>query len=99
LVGHLNGAHGTEKRSIDSLTDCSPAEADLAPNLTAEGAGKMIPIKSTGRTLTEMQELEAMAAELLKTARKLPPGPVRHDLLKEIGKFRARIIALKAKGK
>ncbi len=49
----------------------------------------MIPIKSTGRTL----------AELLKTARKLPPGPVRHDLLKEIGKFRARIIALKAKGK
>ena len=58
----------------------------------------MIPIKSTGRTLTEMQELEAMAAELLKTARKLPPGPVRHDLLKEIGKFRARIIALKAKG-
>lgn len=49
----------------------------------------MIPIKSTGRTLTEMQELEAMAAELLKTARKLPPGPVRHDLFKEIGKFRA----------
>jgi hypothetical protein len=40
-----------------------------------------------------------MAAELLKTARKLPPGPARHDLLKEIGKFRARIIALKAKGK
>ena len=58
----------------------------------------MIPIKSTGRTLTEMQELEAMAAELLKTARKLPPGPVRHDLLKEIGKFRARIIALKGEG-
>jgi hypothetical protein len=63
----------------------------------------MISIKSTGRTLTEMQELEAMAAELLKTARKLPPGPVRHDLLKEIGKeigkFRAPIIALKANGK
>ena len=59
----------------------------------------MIPIKSTGRTLTEMQELEAMAAEPLKTARKLPPGPVRRALLKEIGKFRARIIALKAKGK
>jgi hypothetical protein len=36
----------------------------------------MVPIKSTGRPLTEMQELEAMAAELLKTARKLPPGPV-----------------------
>ena len=57
----------------------------------------MIPIKSTDRTLTEMQELEAMAAKLLETARKLPPGPVRHDILKEIGKFRARIAALKAK--
>jgi hypothetical protein len=59
----------------------------------------MIPIKSTDRTLTEMQELEAMAAKLLRTARKLPPGSVRHDLLKEIGKFRVRITALKAKGK
>jgi hypothetical protein len=59
----------------------------------------MVPIKSIGRTLTEIQELEAMAAELLKTARKLPPGPVRHDLLKEIGKFRVRITALKPKGK
>jgi hypothetical protein len=99
LVGHLNGAHGTEKR-LDRFTDrLFPRQKQISPNLTAEGAGKMIPIKSTGRTLTEMQELEAMAAELLKTARKLPPGPVRHDLLKEIGKFRARIIALKAKGK
>jgi hypothetical protein len=59
----------------------------------------MIPIKSTDRTLTETQELEAMAAKLLKTARKLPPGPVRHDLLKEIRNFRVRITALKAKGK
>ena len=59
----------------------------------------MIPIKSTDRTPTEMQDLEEMAAKLLKTARNLPPGPVRHDILKEIGKFRARIAALKTKGK
>jgi len=59
----------------------------------------MIPIKSADRTLSEMQDLEAMAVKLLKTARKLPPGPVRHDILKEIGKFRVRITALKAKGK
>jgi hypothetical protein len=99
LVGHLNGAHGTEKR-LDRFTDrLFPGRGRSLPNLTAEGAGKMIPIESTDRTLTEIQELEAMAAELLKTARKLPPGPARHDLLKEIGKFRARIIALKAKGK
>jgi hypothetical protein len=54
----------------------------------------MIPIKSTGRTLTEMQELEAMAAKLLKTARKLPSGQDRHNALQEIGRFRARITAL-----
>ncbi len=40
-----------------------------------------------------------MAAKLLETARKLPAGPVRNDILKEIGKFRVRITALKAKGK
>jgi hypothetical protein len=57
----------------------------------------MIPIKSTDRTLTEMQDLEEMAAKLLETARKLPLGPVRHDILKEIGKFRVRITALKAR--
>lgn len=51
------------------------------------------------RTLTEMQQLEGMAAKLLETARKLPAGPVCRDILKEIGKFRARIAALKAKEK
>lgn len=49
--------------------------------------------------VTEIQELEAMAAKLLETARKLPAGPVRHDILKEIGKYRARITALKVKAK
>ena len=44
-----------------------------------------------------MQDLEAIAAKLLETARKLPAGPVRHDVLKQIGKFRARITALKVK--
>ena len=59
----------------------------------------MIPIKSADRTRKEMQDLEAMAAKLLETARKLPAGPVRHDILKQIGKFRARITALKVKPK
>ena len=57
----------------------------------------MIPIKSTDRTPLVIQELEEMVAKLLETARKLPAGPVRHDMLKEIGKFIARIAALKAK--
>jgi hypothetical protein len=54
---------------------------------------------SADRTLTEMQQLKAMAAKLLETARKLPTGPVCRDILKEIAKFRVRIAALKAKGK
>ena len=57
----------------------------------------MIPIKSTDRTPLDIQELEEMVAKLLETARKLPAGPVRHDILKEIGNFIARIAALKAK--
>jgi hypothetical protein len=54
---------------------------------------------SVDRTLTEMQQLEAMAAKLLETARKLPAGPVCRDILEEIGKFGVRIAALKAKGR
>ena len=42
-----------------------------------------------------MQELEEMAARLLALARKLPPGQQRHDVVREIGRFRMRIAALK----
>ena len=59
----------------------------------------MIPIKSAQRTITEMQDLEAMAAKLLETARKLPAGPIRRDILTEMGNSGAHINALKAKGK
>jgi hypothetical protein len=44
-----------------------------------------------------MQELEKMAAKLLDTVRKLPQGSERHELLKEIGKIRARIAKLRRK--
>src|ERR1700730_3170805 len=54
----------------------------------------MSPIKSTDPTLTETQELEAMAAKLLETARKLPSGQDRHNALQEIERFRVRITAL-----
>ena len=47
---------------------------------------------------TELQELEAMAAKLLTTALKLPPGPDRHSIFKEIGRFRTRILALQGTG-
>jgi hypothetical protein len=43
-----------------------------------------------------MHDLEEMVEKLLKAARKLPPGPIRHDILKEIGRFRVRLAALRA---
>ncbi len=39
---------------------------------------------SADRTLTEVRQLEAMAAKLLETARKLPAGPVCRDRDREI---------------
>ena len=43
---------------------------------------------------TRLRELEEMAAKLLETARKLPSGQDRHNALREIERFRARITAL-----
>jgi hypothetical protein len=42
----------------------------------------------------KLQELEEMGAELQATARKLPWGTTRHNMLQEIGRFRAQIVAL-----
>jgi hypothetical protein len=44
---------------------------------------------------TRLRELGEMAAKLLETARKLPPGQDRQNALREIGLFRAQITALK----
>ena len=44
--------------------------------------------------LTKAQDLEEIAAKLLETARKLPPGQDRHNELQEVGRFRAQIAAL-----
>jgi hypothetical protein len=54
-----------------------------------------------------LQELEEMGAKLQTTARNLPSGPDRHNILREIGRLRAQVAALqgtdlrglKAKGK
>jgi hypothetical protein len=42
-----------------------------------------------------LQELEEIAAKLIATARELPPGQEHHNALQEIGRFLARIAALK----
>jgi hypothetical protein len=39
------------------------------------------------KTWKPRPDLEAMAAKLLEAARKLPAGPVRYDIPKQIGKF------------
>ena len=44
-----------------------------------------------------MKDLEDMAAKLLESARKLPPGPDRHDLLKQIETFRIKLAGIAAK--
>ena len=46
----------------------------------------------------KLRELEGMAAKLLETARKLPPGPDRSNILHEIGRFRLRIVSLQGVG-
>jgi hypothetical protein len=59
-------------------------------------------VKLHARTLQKraarLQELEELGAKLLATARKLPPGPDRHNMLQEIGRFRAKVAALQGPG-
>ena len=47
----------------------------------------------------DLQRFEEMAAKLLESASKLPPGQERQEILKEIGRFRTRIAAIAAKRK
>ena len=47
---------------------------------------------------TKLQELDEMAAKLIATALKLPPGPERSNILREIGRFRSQVIALRGIG-
>jgi hypothetical protein len=64
-----------------------------------EGEGEMILTRlDAERVKPEVPgDLEQIAAKLLRSARKLPRGPERQNILKEITSFRVRIAALKAK--
>jgi hypothetical protein len=48
------------------------------------------------KTATTLLDLEGLVAQLLSTARKLPPGPDRAKAFEEIGRFRLRIADLQA---
>ena len=67
--------------------------------IESKGSHVGVVTASVDGRLTETQELEAMAAKLLETAHKLPAGQLGREILEEIGNFRARIAALKAKRK
>ena len=56
----------------------------------------MISIKSR-QIDPDVAELEVLATKLLATARRLPSGRERDDILKEIGIFVVRVAALRAK--
>jgi len=55
--------------------------------------------------VTGMLELEKMAVQLEATARKLPSGPGRDELIRDVARFRAQLAArisseeLRSKGK
>ena len=47
------------------------------------------------RDAQQICDLEQMSQKLLEDARNLPPGPDRHELLKEIGRVHVKVDALK----
>src|SRR5664280_1714732 len=57
-------------------------------------APNLFVVRTARCNLFNMHDLQEMAEKLLEAARKLPPGSRRHEMLKEIGRFRARINAL-----
>jgi hypothetical protein len=53
-----------------------------------------IEIERLAQEIHSVKDLEVVAANLLETARKIPPGPERYDVLKQIGKLRIKLDAL-----
>ena len=47
--------------------------------------------------MSSLEELELLADRLLKQAQALPPGADRNEALKDIGKLRQRLDALKSR--
>jgi hypothetical protein len=74
--------------------------ADVATSNQAQATVAKDRISKIGlnvKTMREarLHELEEMAAKLLATARKIPPGQDHHNALREVGRFLAQIAALK----
>jgi hypothetical protein len=53
-------------------------------------------LKGEKMRATRLQELEGMGTKLQATARALPSGMDRHNILQEIGRLRAQVVSLQA---
>src|ERR1700732_1472975 len=51
-------------------------------------------IERLAQEIDSAKDLEVVAANLLETACKIPPGSERHNVLKQIGKLRIKLDAL-----
>ena len=58
-----------------------------------------IEIERLAQEIDSAKDLEVVAANLLETACKIPPGSERHNVLKQIGKLRIKLDALVSKQK
>jgi hypothetical protein len=56
--------------------------------------GLAMKIERLMQEIDSAKDLEVVAANLLETARKIPPGSERHDVLRQIGKLRIKLGAL-----
>jgi hypothetical protein len=76
---------------------CSPWA--LSPIPSRQRFSKSVVFYTAKCSGDKMQDLEKMAAKLLETARKLPPGAEQHALLEQIRTFRIKLSAIAAKRK
>jgi hypothetical protein len=66
----------------------------VSPGLTRKLFALAIEIERLAHEIDSAENLEVEAASLLKTARRIPPGPARRGVLKQVGKLRIRLDAL-----
>ena len=88
----------TAEQAAAKLRDdgCDHSAIGWAPWNSAKGLSQdELRTEAKDLRVEKLQEWEEMAAKLPATARKLFPGQDRHSALREIGRFRAQIAALR----
>ena len=75
LVGHLKQRARQREAARSLHRQAVPWQREISPNLIAEGAGKMIPIKSTDRTLTRDKRTRRDGGEAIRDRSQASIGP------------------------